>query len=169
MLLRYYDANGRKRARAELEWFRSQASLEAAVRFAAVATDERGKRYSHQRRISGASLDEGGRRLASRIAAIRKTHDFDKLFRLISDAVDGVRGLGELWRYDTALRIGVKLDVLPELVYLHAGTRVGAARIGLDARAKTLKPETLPEALRGLPPHEVEDILCIYKTRLPSA
>ncbi|MBI1997211.1 MAG: hypothetical protein HYW03_03845 [Deltaproteobacteria bacterium] len=65
--------------------------------------------------------------------------------------------------YDTALRIGARLGLEPERVYIHSGTRVGARRLGLDWRAKWIEPKDLPKPLRSLPPWQVEDILCIYK------
>ena len=137
-ILRHYDGNGRQRALEELAWFASQPNLSAAIKTAALAIDGRGKRYSHQRRIARARLEEGRRRLAEREAAIRKVKNFASLISLVADAVDGVRGLGELWRYDTALRIGAFLHLEPEVVYLHAGTRVGARALGINARSESI-------------------------------
>jgi hypothetical protein len=74
-----------------------------------------------------------------------------------------VYGIGELYVYDTALRIGVNLGVFPKEVYLHAGTRVGARKLGLDVSKPTVKMSFLPTHLRTLRPHEVEDVLCIFK------
>ncbi|MBI4192845.1 MAG: hypothetical protein HY525_20220 [Betaproteobacteria bacterium] len=74
-----------------------------------------------------------------------------------------VRGIGELYVYDTALRLGAHLRLLPRQVYLHAGTRRGARALGLDHRAKSLAPTKLPAALRCLRPYEMEDVLCIYE------
>jgi hypothetical protein len=65
--------------------------------------------------------------------------------------------------YDTAVRIGAKLDMSPDRVYLHAGTRAGARVLGLEWRADSVELSALPSAFRGLPGFEVEDILCIYK------
>src|SRR5215468_2342022 len=67
-----------------------------------------------------------------------------------------------MYVYDTALRIGAKLGVFPKEVYLHAGTRVGARKLGLDASKPTVKMSFLPTHLRTLRPHEVEDVLCIF-------
>jgi hypothetical protein len=63
-----------------------------------------------------------------------------------------VTGIGELYVYDTALRIGAKLGVFPEKVYLHAGTRIGVRNLGLDARRTALRMASLPRALRRLKP-----------------
>jgi hypothetical protein len=68
--------------------------------------------------------------------------------------------------YDTALRIGAKLGLEPEVVYLHRGTRRGVRALGLDADRTFVALGELPHELRALRPHEIEDCLCIYKTEL---
>jgi hypothetical protein len=68
--------------------------------------------------------------------------------------------------YDTALRIGASLGLEPQSVYLHAGTRFGARRLGLDWRAETIPVSALPPPLRKLKPREIEDLLCIFADRL---
>jgi hypothetical protein len=65
-----------------------------------------------------------------------------------------VPGIGELYVYDTALRIGAKLGVFPEKVYLHAGARIGVRNLGRDARKTALRIASLPrpaqaQAARG--------------------
>jgi hypothetical protein len=62
-----------------------------------------------------------------------------------------------------ALRIAPWLRLTPALVYLHAGTRVGAEKLGLDVSGETLDPKELPRAFAVLRADEVEDVLCIYK------
>ena len=74
-----------------------------------------------------------------------------------------IRGIGELAVYDTALRIGAKLDLLPTQVYLHRGTRDGAAEIRIDPRCPSITVAELASAFAVLEPHEIEDCLCIFK------
>ena len=50
-------------------------------------------------------------------------------------------------------------------VYLHAGTRLGACALGLGASTALAVSES-PRELRVLKPHEVEDVLCIFKDEL---
>ena len=70
--------------------------------------------------------------------------------------------------YDTALRIGAKLGLEPEVVYLHRGTRSGMKALGLDVGRPFIEVDELPQALRSLRPHEIEDCVCIYKSELGS-
>jgi hypothetical protein len=165
-IIRAYIHRIRPRAQAELEWFSHQPSVTAAIEKAALAVNSRGKRYSHQRRLKKTALKEAFRNLRDESVAIAQTADFDGLFKLVSAALEPIPGIGELYIYDTSLRIGANLNLLPTKVYLHAGTRVGARALGLDHSAATLKVSALPREFHGLEAHELEDILCIFKDEL---
>ena len=52
---------------------------------------------------------------------------FNDLYAIVKEA--SIKGIGELCIYDTTERIGTFLGVLPDEVYLHRGTRVGAVRL----------------------------------------
>ena len=123
-----------------------------------------GKRFPHQRRLKEKDLDRAEQKLVSRITDIEKASSFAALFDLIERAVGSLGGLGELYVYDTALRIGAQKRTLPQRAYLHAGARQGAKALGLEVAGVVgfFKSE-LPEALRELEAHEIEDVLCIYK------
>lgn len=88
--------------------------------------------------------------------------------RLIDASLEDVPGIGELYVYDTSLRIGAKLNLLPERVYLHAGIRRGARALGLKAD-KALKVSVLPTEFHSLRPHEIEDVLCIFKKKFKAS
>jgi hypothetical protein len=165
-IIRTYITQIRPRANEELDWFRKQPTLSEAIRWAALAVSSKGKRYSHQRRLSETTLEQARDILLENEERIRQSQDFDDLFVLLERLLSPVKGLGELYIYDTALRIGVKIGVSPERVYLHAGTRVGAKALGFDGRMKTLGVSQLPEWLQQLQPHEIEDVLCIFKDKL---
>jgi hypothetical protein len=103
------------------------------------------------------------RNLLDKSDATRKARDFEALFRLVDAGVKPIPGIGELYVYDTSLRIGAKLNLL---VYRHAGTRLGARALVLDGSAATLRVSALPREFRSLEPHEVEDVLSIFKDEL---
>jgi hypothetical protein len=104
-----------------------------------------------------------------RDAHLQSARSFAELIARVDTTVRPVRGIGELYVYDTALRLGAHLRLLPDDVYLHAGTRRGAKALGLDHRSDSIPPSQLPAALHRLRPHEVEDVLCIYKDWLRRA
>ncbi len=161
-----YVRDIRPRAQTELDWFRQQPSLESAIEQAALATNSEGKRYSHQYRLKKTALEEARRVLLMNSKAIAQSKSFDDLFSLVETRVGGITGIGELYIYDTSLRIGAKLGLLPTKVYLHAGTRKGARALGFESKARTLEMSELPPELGQLEPHEIEDVLCIFKDDL---
>lgn len=164
-MVRWYITYKRPCAKAELDSFRCQP-WEAAVERAALALNARGKRFSHQRRLKQRALRNAERILSDSLGKLRNSKSFAALHELVMDLLHGISGLGELYYYDTALRIGARLNLMPHRVYLHRGTRDGARALGLDWRADSLHPRVLPRELTVLEPHEMEDFLCIFKDRL---
>jgi len=164
-IIKTYTTQIRHRANEELNWFREQSALSKAIRLAALAVNSKGKRYSHQRRLSKSVLEQARDILMENERAIEacRDQDFDNLFTLLETLLAPVKGLGELYIYDTALRIGANMGLLPKRVYLHAGTRVGAKALGFDGKDKVIEVSQLPEWLHQLEPHEIEDVLCIFK------
>lgn len=151
-------------AMAELRFYRDQPGLSEAIEAAALARTKDGGRHSHQARIPLRILEQGKRRLVRCVSELSRSRTFDELFHVVDRA--RIRGLGELWAYDTAHRIGVYRGLEPTHVYLHRGTLEGAKALGLTHRRKILRIEKLPGAFRRLRPHEIEDCLCLYKERL---
>lgn len=168
-VVRHYRKFFRPNAQAELKWFVRQPTLEKAIEFAALATDQQGRRFSHQRRLTRNNMERAHKALMLRASELRGSTNFAKLYRSVVEIVRPLTGLGELYWYDTALRIGAALGKFPAAVYLHAGTRVGAAALGCDPKVRSLMMGELPEDLRSLEPHEIEDVLCIYKKVLATA
>lgn len=151
----------------ELRYFRNLRSLGQAITEAGLARRPDGKRWSHQRRIPSAALETATARL--RHAYVQSARSFADLIARVNTTVRPVRGISELYVYDTALRLGAHLRLLPDAVYLHAGTRRGAKALGLDYNSDSIPPSQLPAVLHRLRPHEVEDVLCIYKGWLRKA
>jgi hypothetical protein len=158
-----YVENGRGRARDEMDFFATLPTLAIAVRTAALAKDRRGKRFGHQRRFKSAVLEACADSLAAALPRLEAASTFEDLHDVVEKEIGGIYGVGRLMLYDTALRIGAHRGLEPARVFLHAGTRVGARRLGLDSRAKSLAVSDLPAALHALAPREIEDVLCIYK------
>jgi hypothetical protein len=154
----------------ELVWFQSQSSLEDALKIAGRAQDDQGHRYSHQRRIKSLAIAEATKRLMESHDDLRNCSSFHELWSFITSLLTSVEGIGELYIYDTALRIGAHLGLTPEKVYLHAGTRIGATRFGLlsprDGPKQWLNSGELPALLHDVRSSDVENLLCIYKSQL---
>lgn len=121
------------------------------------------KRYGHQTRIRRQSIAHARTALLAAEDAIARAESFDALVNIFARQLRDVPGTGELYRYDTAFRIGAYLGRLPERVYLHSGTRAGARALGLPYQKDALEMSEVPAELRHRAAYEVEDILCIYK------
>lgn len=155
----------RKRADDELEFCRGLPSLREAVRTAALARTREGTRHPHQRRIPAAVLHESAAHLLSIVDQLEECRSFDELHDLVSSVIGPIHGIGRLTAYDTAARIGAHRGLEPAIVYLHAGTAIGARALGFTGK-RTLDPRLLPSAFGVLRPREIEDCLCIFKMDL---
>ena len=168
-IIHHYNLHHRPRQQKELNWFRQQPSLEAAIITAARAKDERGKRYRHQNKIHRKAIPQAESLLLEKCDELQNRRSFHELWSLIKGVLELIDGIGELYIYDAALRIGAYLNLSPDRVYLHRGTRAGAKAFGFVTRKKEwLNLGGLPNMLRELPAHEIEDILCIYKDKAVS-
>ena len=169
-IIRLYKGKHYRSHESEMACFTRQPTLRAAIEYAATSTrDTDGKRFSHKRRAPRAALQLAKRELIQHESKIAACHTFEELMELIKGAVSSIYGLGELYIYDTALRIGSKLGIQPNRVYLHRGTRDGAKRLGYSVNRPYIEMHELPSALKALSAAEVEDILCIFKDHLGSA
>ncbi|WP_282774577.1 hypothetical protein [Phaeodactylibacter xiamenensis] len=144
----------------------NQEELENAITFAALAENHLGKRNGHQRRLKKLDLEKFAANLIDNKDKIEAAKTFDELLKVVESCK--IKGVGELTCYDTANRIGAKLKLKPDLIYLHAGTKKGAEKLlGMKLRDKCIRKVDLPAPFQTdeLTPAEIEDILCIYKDR----
>lgn len=174
-----YAEKGWNPLRSLMEGYRGLADPETAIKSAAIAEDLVGKsyrneenfrvkRHGHQRRIKRAVLDNARRVLVSKpnIEKLKSCRSFEEIFDFVSRNCERIPGLGPLYVYDTALRIGAFSKKLPKQVYLQAGALSGARALGLDVKKSPLPAGGFPKVMQCLAPHEVEDFLCIYKDAL---
>jgi hypothetical protein len=144
----------------------NQIKIEDVIIFAALAENHLGKRNGHQRRLKKLNLEKFASNLVDKKKEIQSTKSFDEILKITHSCK--VKGVGELACYDTANRIGSKLGIIPEFIYLHAGTRKGAEKIlNKKLHQKYIRKMDLPSPFQraDLTPAEIEDILCIYKDR----
>ena len=98
-MTRLYIKNYRPKAKEELDWFRNQSTLTSAIKYAALAKDEEGKRYSHQRRLKHEVLIQAENILLHKSKLIERSKNFDKLFELINKLLIDIKGIGELYPF----------------------------------------------------------------------
>ena len=110
-MVRHYIFYKRPCAQHELESF-AKLPYEEALERAALAKDGRGKRFSHQTRLEGSKLRKARNILLDAAEELRQCKSFDQLHYLIKEHLNSIQGLGELYYYDTALRIGASLRLI---------------------------------------------------------
>lgn len=162
-VIRDYRVRHRASHYAELKHHENCSTLAEAIAKASLARDQNDKRYPHQRRIPQGALNRASQKLGEAESDLGRCNSFEELHNRILEVLKGVPGVGELYCYDTALRISAYRGLRPRTVLLHAGTRVGAKALTATRGKHCLVARDLPRELRRLPPEQVEDILCIYK------
>jgi hypothetical protein len=165
-IVAHYRAEWRERALSEARWFQIQPTFRDALMKAGMAEKPSGKRFDHQRRIPRAVLERVTVRLLKAQAQLMRAVSFGELYETVDAALREIDGVGELMIYDTSLRLGAKLGLAPEVVYLHAGARRGARALGATPGQPVIVRAALPRGLRRVSAWELEDILCIYAAEL---
>jgi hypothetical protein len=127
------------------------------------------RKEPHQIRIAPEDLAAGYRVLKSRPASTWSNPRFAKLLAETTRVANETPGLGDLWAFDTAFRLGIFFRCKPTDLHLHAGCRTGAERL-LGRRLG----QTVPLSSFGLladrlgAPH-LESFLCTLKDYLHPA
>ncbi|WP_405940711.1 hypothetical protein [Streptomyces sp. NBC_00207] len=155
-----YLLKGKKQAKQERKYFRSLPSFHDVVRIAGAGNIREGVRHEHLENVDAGALIKYRDALLDELDALQRATVFEELYGLLWDA--RIRGIGPVTVYDTAVSAGAWLRLRPDVVYLHAGTLLGARALGVPKDAETVDVEELPETLHKFSAGQVEDILCEY-------
>jgi hypothetical protein len=164
-----YLQNHEPRRQAEARWFGdSGLTQEGAIQRACLSQFPNDRdclvRHGHQTRLKGVVLSEAARALKARGSELEKSSDFAELIDVVDRSIGAIYGAGPMLVYDVAERFGTYAGLRPEKVYLHRGTRDGAAELNPAFRRRdTLEMHELSKELRRLTPTQIEDFLCLYK------
>src|ERR1700733_5236078 len=125
----------------------------------------------HQRGIEYLISKKVRDNLLKRINKVLAATTFDKIIEIVTEC--RVKGFGELAIYDTSMRIASYLNIEPDKVYLHAGTRKGMeileikGYVGIGiSKMKYVETEILPKELKVLKAAETEHFLCSMKENM---
>jgi hypothetical protein len=141
--IREYRSDGQ----AEFRRYASCDSLREAVVRATLALTAADRRHPHQYRFQLRTLEASRDALARRELQVASARTFAELHDLIEDATQQIRGVGPLYVYDVATRIGAKRELWPEEIYLHAGTRKEQRGLAATARGRYLRSLSCEEYL----------------------
>lgn len=142
-------------------------SIDTVVKYALSCRCIHGRVHPHQWRIRKTALKQYTTAVCNLRCGEEST--FYELFSKLRNVAQTVSGIGPLTTYDIAWRIGARLGLAPQKVYLHAGARKGAIALQLNVRDHTIPRSELVQEyppLAQLDCAEIEDFLCIYKEML---
>src|SRR5438128_2340688 len=90
-LVRHYIRRYRPKAKEELDWFRQQPSLDAAISVAALAINSNGKRFPHQYKIARSALPKALVRLLSARDQVEHCRSFHELLHVVGRILTPIR------------------------------------------------------------------------------
>jgi hypothetical protein len=165
-IIRLYKATYGKNPDTCIKYAKGQRNLAETIRVSTLSIDENQKRHGHQRRIPLKVLELWQDAVLRKFRQIQRSSSFDDLHTCLTDSK--IFGIGPLTVYDTATRIGAYMNLYPDKVYLHAGTREGAKKLAGNASGRFILKKDLPNSFhrKDLACWEIEDILCIFKDDL---
>ncbi|MCT7955415.1 hypothetical protein [Laspinema palackyanum] len=146
-------------------WGDRTLTWDAALERAWLSRFADGKMHPHQRRVSS-KLAEGLNVSRQDGHQAQQFKTFAELHHWIESVTARVKGLGATTAYDVAQRLGMWLNLEPDLVYLHAGTAEGAALFKITGKTTFLS--NFPPEIQKLGATHAENFLCIYKDNLKS-
>jgi hypothetical protein len=158
--------DGELRELHELQRFFKSLSFAAAIEYAASGVTPHKKIHPHQRRIGVKRLRQSATILKKFTPFIRKAKSFADLFVITETVKSDMKGPGDLWSYDTALRMAFNRGktFYPQAVFVQGAVVEGVkkmfSKIPMDGR--TLPIKIFPKEIRQLRPFEVENFLSIW-------
>ena len=87
---------------------------------------------------------------------------FEDIIVITDEVKNNTKRLGDLWSYDTALRIGFHLKIYPTDVYIQAGVKKGYFKLLNKKPRKRKVPRIKFPMLDELEVYEIENFLCIW-------
>jgi hypothetical protein len=167
-LVERYIQCDRPTRKRELDYYGSQGNntLSDVLKKASTFRDHEAKKHSHQHRITLYVQGRFAHQLQN--SNLDNPASFDQIHEWIKNECK-VSGIGPLTCYDTALRIGSFFSLLPDKVFLHAGSAEGYRQLGNQRVPPFVDVKDLRQELWCIAPHEIENFLCIYKNCLVEA
>jgi len=141
-------------------------NLEKAILYSVFGKTDKRKKHPHQYRLKNSLLDLVSKLILENKKQLLLCKSFDEILTCINKITKSTKGFGPLAIYDTSLRIASNLGYMPEKIYLHCGTFIGAKNLGLNIKKGYLYTDELPREFYKINEVDIEACLCIYKDKL---
>ena len=150
----------------EMERFFKSLSFHSAIEYAASGVTPHRKIHPHQRGIGVRQLRQSAVLLKKYTPVIRKARSFANLFIVTENVKSELKGLGDLWSYDTALRLAFNRGktFYPRAVFVQRSDMKGIKKIFLKIpmKQRTLPVKIFPKEMQSLKPFEIENFLSVW-------
>jgi hypothetical protein len=150
----------------ELQRFYQSLSFHSAIEYAASGVTPYRKIHPHQRGIGVKQLRQAAVMLKKLAPAVRKARTFANLFIITEAVKSDLKGLGDLWSYDTALRMSFNRGktFYPKAVFVHRSVLKGVRKIffKMPVRQRSLPLNIFPIEMQSLKPFEIENFLTVW-------
>lgn len=143
-------------------------SLDAAIELVARCkrADHERSHHPHLSRTPKTARIAALRALRAQKTRLLSARDFVELHAIVASVAHGIRGLGPVWVYDSALALGAVLKRRPRDIYLHAGVAQAARHLGVTGKVWK-RAQWPPEFLASrLSADDLESFLCCFKDRI---
>lgn len=166
-IVEHYKNCQRQSLEAERVWFSEEQSFLDVIRRVALAKGPNNKRLTHQYRLDKPVIPLASQLLQSASEKLHSVQTFKDLFDEVEKCISNIKGVGPLYIYDTALRLGFFKKLQPNEVYLQAGSLKAAKHLAATGQIQKLTsrivlPSQFPITFRSLPAYEIENLLCQY-------
>ena len=111
-----YQYNHLPIVKREIKWFHTQPDFKTALETAATATSSQGVRYEHQHGIKVSAVDQALKALVREQEQIMWAIDFESMYTALDNLLKPIDGIGGMYVYDTALRIGAYRNIFPQFI-----------------------------------------------------
>jgi hypothetical protein len=150
----------------ELVRFFKSVSFHSAIEYAASGVTPHRKIHPHQRGIGVKQLRRSAALLKEYTSTIRKAKSFENLIMITEAVKSELKGLGDLWSYDTALRMAFNRGktFYPQAIFVQRANMKGIRKIFLriPMKQRTLPVKIFPKEIRSLRPFEIENFLNVW-------
>ena len=149
-------------------WGDSELSFREACKRAFFMVGNPDKRDSHQWVFRKSDLHAMAAEVARSETALTQSRSFGGLYGAVERALGLKAGRKPLLVYDVTRRLGFRLGVDPDEVYLHAGVAKGASALKAGLGKPRKRPlADFPTSIRTrLDPGQAEDFLCLASKAL---
>ena len=145
-----------------LKEFYERKELLDAINCASRGINPNSKMDRHFYHIGYVTCEKGCVKLLALESEIINCITYEDIFDITDQIKKEVFGLGDLWKYDTALRIGFNLRLYPEKIYIHAGVVKGVKKYFELKKHKDIDLLFSDPDISILKPFEAENFLCIW-------